>query len=106
MRKVFLAKLDRHLPLAIRCIAFSAYLGGTFALSALSDIAALASLHLYVFHFMIASIYRAHVGLLYALFNVFRGAWKRMAAWNPLHGEHREEVQHVAAAHRADRLRP
>jgi hypothetical protein len=73
-RAVFLGALLRYLPHVLRIIGVLAYCGSSVALSAILDLLALASLHLSAFHFMTASIYRAHRRLISGLFNIFRSA--------------------------------
>lgn len=59
----------------VYAVGLSGLLGTTLLLSAASDLLALLTLHVFVFYLLIASLFRWHLSMLSALFNVFRGTF-------------------------------
>ncbi|KAK4704503.1 phosphatidylinositol N-acetylglucosaminyltransferase subunit Q, partial [Phenoliferia sp. Uapishka_3] len=62
-----------HLPMLVYVIGLSGLLGTTMFISATSDLLALLTVHVFVFYFLMTSLFRWHLSMLYALFNIFRG---------------------------------
>lgn len=69
----FIEPLCAELPFVIRVVGLSAWLGTTMSLSMASDLLALSTLHLYLFHLLMTSLYRWHLSVIYSLHNIFRG---------------------------------
>jgi hypothetical protein len=73
-RKVVFTPLRAHLPQLVYLLGLTGLLGTTMLISFASDILSLLSLHVFVFYLMATSVFRWHLSMLGALFNIFRGA--------------------------------
>ncbi|KAL8281022.1 hypothetical protein RQP46_006701 [Phenoliferia psychrophenolica] len=65
--------LRASLPHMVYAVGLSGLLGTTMLLSAASDLLALLTLHVFVFYLLVTSLFRWHLSMLGALFNIFRG---------------------------------
>lgn len=65
-----------HLPKVIYILGLSGLLGTTMFFSLASDLLSLLTAHIFVFYLMATSLFRWHLTMLGALFNIFRGAWR------------------------------
>ncbi|KAK4053782.1 pig-Q [Microbotryomycetes sp. JL201] len=68
-----LKRILPHLPSIVYIVGLSGLLGTTMFISVASDLLAVLTLHLFVFYLMATFIFRWHVSMLGALFNIFRG---------------------------------
>ncbi|KAM0792267.1 hypothetical protein ACM66B_004959 [Microbotryomycetes sp. NB124-2] len=68
-----LKRILPHLPAIVYVVGLSGLLGTTMFISVASDLLAVLTLHLFVFYLMATCIFRWHVSMLGALFNIFRG---------------------------------
>jgi hypothetical protein len=71
--KACIACVKPQLADIIYLIGLSGYLGATMVLSLASDFLSLATVHIYVFYLMATRIFSWHLGIIYSLFNIFRG---------------------------------
>lgn len=70
---VIFAPLLPYLPTMVYLLGLSGLLGTTMFFSFASDLLALLTFHIFVFYLMATSIFRWHLSMLGALFNIFRG---------------------------------
>lgn len=68
-----LAPIFPHLPTIVYLLGLSGLLGSTMFFSLASDLLALLTFHVFVFYLMVTSLFRWHLSMLHALFNIFRG---------------------------------
>ncbi|SGY75516.1 BQ5605_C005g03430 [Microbotryum silenes-dioicae] len=68
-----IAPLTTVMPELVYLVGASAYGGTTLFLSVTSDVLSLLTLHLFGFYIFATSLFRWHIALLRAVFNIFRG---------------------------------
>ncbi|SCZ97426.1 BZ3500_MvSof-1268-A1-R1_Chr4-2g07206 [Microbotryum saponariae] len=68
-----IAPLTTVMPELVYLVGASAYGGTTLFLSVISDVLSLLTLHLFGFYIFATSLFRWHIALLRAVFNIFRG---------------------------------
>ncbi|ORY41449.1 N-acetylglucosaminyl transferase component-domain-containing protein [Leucosporidium creatinivorum] len=71
--ELIFAPLLPFLPTMVYLLGLSGLLGTTMFFSFASDLLALLTFHIFVFYLMATSIFRWHLSMLGALFNIFRG---------------------------------